>query len=401
MAEYTEDELYDMSDEELEKVFKESKAELADADNEIDNAEPDEETEQAGSDEIEQESDSDESDDEIEADDDSTEDKNETVDEENKDIDNKEPDEVSDEEQTEDGEKELEQPTNKDSTEKAEEKKNIVPEVPTNFKIKANGSEIELTQEELIKLAPKALDYTRKMQEIAPWRRTISALKDNGLTEEDINLFISAKKGDKDAIAAMVKQANVDPLDLEVSEEAEKYVPTNYGKSEQELAIEDIVSNISRDPEYSTTQYVINNKWDNKSQQELFEHPEYIQGLHADVKSGVFDKVSPIAMKLAAMDGGRKSDIEYYIAAGNEYYGNLAIQEQRQKEAEAEQTRLQKVVTQVEKENQKEVVTKKAASKRKAATQTKSSATKPSVIDYLDDNDEAFDEWYKQLEARS
>ncbi len=253
-----------------------------------------------------------------------------------------------------------------------------------SYKVKANGQEYDFSLEELQQLAPKAMDYTKKMQEIAPWRKSISALKDNGMSETDVNLMIDAMKGDKSAIAEVLKKTSVDALDID-TDSKEEYQPKQYGKDESLSAIEDIVSNISRDAEYATTERVIDGEWDNASRTTMAENPEMISGLHDDVKSGVYSKVAPMAAKMKALSDGSKSDLEYYMEAGKQFY------------AKAENT----AQVEVPKVDTKQKDIKEMSNKRKAATPTKSNAGKRDVINYLDDeNDEDYDKWYKDLQAR-
>lgn len=252
------------------------------------------------------------------------------------------------------------------------------------YKVKANGMDFEFTQEELMQLAPKAMDYTKKMQEIAPWRKTISAIKEEGLSEQDLNLAIDVLKGDKDAIAAVMKRTGIDTLDLDT--DIGDYQPNQYGKDESQLAIEDVVKNISGDPEYRITQGVVDNSWDGASRNAMAANPALIEGLHYDIKHGIYDKVAPLALKMKALDGGLKSDIEYYMEAG-----------QRMNAAEHANNEPDPVVV----KEQRTKTVKQASKKRKAAGITKSKSGQKSVIDYLDDdNDEAFDAWYKDLQSK-
>lgn len=245
---------------------------------------------------------------------------------------------------------------------------------PESYKIKANDKEFDLSLDELKALAPKAMDYTKKMQEIAPWRKTISALKEQGLGETDVNLMIDVLKGDKNAIAEVLKRTGVDALELDDAKET--YVPNQYGKDENTQRIDDIISQISSDEEFKVTSEVVDNQWDSKSRTAMAQNPDMILGLHADIKNGVYDKVSPIALKLKALDGGRLSDVEYYIEAGKQYYAKVET-------APAKQTE-----------------TKEMAPRRKAAAPTKTMSGKRDVVDYLNDSDEEFDEWYKSTMSK-
>jgi hypothetical protein len=257
--------------------------------------------------------------------------------------------------------------------------------VPT-YQMKANGMEFEFTPDELIALAQKGMDYTKKTQQIKPWRETISALEEAKLGKEDVNLMIDVLSGNKDAIAEVIKKAGLDPLDLNTEES--NYVPKNYGRNSVELEISDVIETIAKDPEYRTTSYIVEKDWDDASREAFVKDPNMIAALHVDVKNGNYDKVAPLMLKKKALDGGRKSDIEYYIEAGAEYHAEQRAK-QAQEAAKAEQA---KKVEQVKKQAAKQTAVKKAARKRKAAATTKPTGKTQSVVDYLDDDlsDEEF-----------
>lgn len=297
--------------------------------------------------------------------------------------------------ETEDSDEEETVSIEEDETEEVEESEEDEPEatedkseekaVSDSHKIKANGMEFDFTTDELKALAPKAMDYTKKMQEIAPWRKTISALKDQGLGEQDVNLMIDVLKGDKHAITEMLKRTQVDPLELDI-ESKHEYNPTQYGKDETTLAIEDIVKEISSDPEYNTTAKVVDEVWDSESRRQMTSDPSLIKGLHEEIKMGRYDVVAPMAMKMKTMDTlrGNKvaSDLDYYRQAVDIYVSS---------------EQAQPVMKEVVQEDKRQAEIKDMSSKRKAASPTKSTSGKRDVIDYLEDNDEDYDSWYKTV----
>jgi hypothetical protein len=253
------------------------------------------------------------------------------------------------------------------------------------YQIKANGMEFNFSIDELKQLAPKAMDYTKKMQEISPWRKTISALSEKGYGQNEVNLMIDALSGNKEAVSELIKRAGVDTFDLVQSDTT--YVPNDYGMSNTAQEIRDIVNQISSDPEYSITETVVDRQWDTASRQMMAENPSMISGLHTDIKSGVYDKVAPIALKLKALDGGRRSDIEYYLDAGQQFYANQAQNAQGQ-------------ATQVAQQQARQNSIKDMAPRRKAAAPSKTGSSKKGVIDYLNDDDESYDAWYKEVMSK-
>ena len=75
---------------------------------------------------------------------------------------------------------------------------------PVVRKFKANGQDFEFSDEEILDqfetVFGKAMDYTQKMQKIAPYRKMISALEQEGVTHDALNLALDALKGDKGAM---------------------------------------------------------------------------------------------------------------------------------------------------------------------------------------------------------
>lgn len=365
---YTEEDLYEMSDEDLYKAFREAKA---------DGASPDLDTEDDGID-LEQPDEDSDDDASLDVEDDGeTEDVSEDA-EGDPDGDGEADDEGTDDVDTEaDAEK---QPGQK-------------------RKYKANGKEFEFTEQEIFErfgqVFGQSMDYTRKMQQIKPWRKTIDAIEEAKLSHEDLTLAIDVLKGDKDAIAAVLKRTGIDALEIDT--ESNKYVPKDYGRNDTELAIKEIVDEISGDQEYAITYNVLEKEWDGKSRTAFAENPELIRQLHIDVKSGMFDTIEPIARKLKVYDNARGSDLDYYKAAAQQYFSEQREADTRNARVADERVGRDKVAA-VKADQEKRAAVKTASTKRKAAAPTAKAGGSKSVVDYLDTHDEQFDDWYKKLQ---
>jgi hypothetical protein len=273
-----------------------------------------------------------------------------------------------------------------------EEEPEAKQEVSTTRKFKANGQEFEFTQDEILNqfetVFGQSMDYTQKMQKIAPYRKMISALESEGVTQDQLNVALDALKGDKGAIQQLLKTHDIDNYDLTPDDEAAPYSPNDYGKNDFQLGIEEITSKIENDPEYKITVDVIDQQWDNSSRETIASNPKMIQGLHNDIKSGTYDQVSPAAMKMKVLDGNTKSDIEYYMLAGEQ----LRLSQQK-----GNVDNLNKPTQDAE---DKFEGASSEAKKKRAAGSTRGRADRKGVIDYLDDdNDEAYNAWYKKLQA--
>lgn len=389
----TEEELYNLSDEELEAAYKEARSSVIEEDTEpateSTNTEEEEEVEYE---DIEEEEVEDlEQPDEIEdsGDDTSSDDDDETESNDDSDSEDIDPDEdnTEDEEQTEDDDEESEEDEQP---------------VQTSIKFKANGKEYDFSEEEIRSQFPKvfgqAMDYTKKMQAIKPWRKTIDAIEGAKLNHDDVNLMIDVLKGDKDAVAEVLKRTGIDALDINTDES--KYVAKDYGRDESVLDIKDVVDKISQDPEYTKTENILSKEWDDRSWGELSKNPNLIELLHVDVRSGMYDLVQPIAEKLKVYGRGEKSDLDYYTEAAKIYFSQQ--EEATTKQQEAERVSAEKArVAEVKAKQQTRAKSKVESAKRKSAAPTKKAVKATRSIDYLDDSDEAFEEWYKNLQENN
>lgn len=247
----------------------------------------------------------------------------------------------------------------------------------TLYKIKANGKEFEMTLDELKQTASKGMDYLKKTTALKPYRTMIAAMQENKVSPEDINLLIDLKKGNKEAIAKLIKENEVDVYDLP---EANDYRPREYRQSEAALDVKEVLSTISKDAEFSRTSEIYN-AFDEQTKAFLNEDPSRIAGLHNDIKTGVFDKVLPLAEKKAMIDGYNAPFLQYYLQAGQEILNanNRPIQTE-----------------------QKQYVPPENRANKIAAGLPSSRGDKKTVIDYLDEeiSDEDFKEWYSKLQRR-
>lgn len=319
-------------------------------------------------------------------------------------LDNLEEEEISEEgskeEKTPEEEEQQEETAESEESEEseeednAEEKEEIVE--AEKYKFKANGQEFEFTQEEILEqfevVFGQAMDYTNKTKKMAPFRKMISAIESENINAEQLNLAIDALKGNKQAIQQILQLNEIDSFDLSENEGNDPYTPTEYGKDEVQLNIDEVTSVISQDPEYQITVDVVDRQWDDKSRDVLANNPGMIQGLHNDIKTGVYDKVAPVAMKMKVLDGNTKSDLEYYILAGEQVLSKQNSDTTSKQSVEEKNREAQDAEDKFDQESSE-------ARRKRSATSTRKRADRKSVIDYLDDDDEKFDAWYDNLMA--
>lgn len=310
-------------------------------------------------------------------------------------------DEDEPEEVEEEGSEEAEEGTDGDQEEQEEEKPEdetkpaeleTQPVESKTYRFKADGEEFEFTEKEMIEqfggVFAKAVNYTKKTQALQKHRPMIDTIEQEKLTQQDLNFAVDLLKGNKEAIAELIKRHEIDTLELE-TDNASKYVPNSYGRSEVELNIQEITNEISKDPEYEVTHRVLTKDWDDDSWTEMTKKPQLIKLLHNDIKNGAFAKVNPIAKKLRMQDEVKygqnmRSDIEYYKLAANIHSAQTEQEAQRVNKAEQDAL-TQRKIAEVKSSETSRDATKKLADKRKAAAPTKSNAGTKKSVNYLEE----------------
>ena len=211
MADYTEDQLDDMTDEELEAAANEAR-----------NAEPqeDETPDDENIPDNEPGNVDDESEEEFVTDTDvgdkNSEDSDDGVDDDDSKTSDNETGQPDGEPASEDDDKE----------EKASETP-IVDFEP----LKVSGKQIPINSlEELYTLASGGAAVTQKFQEIAGHKKSIAIMQEHNLTEADLSLLIEARKGSKDALASLVKLSGILFFINKASKSLSKSSFSNFGK---------------------------------------------------------------------------------------------------------------------------------------------------------------------------
>ena len=184
-----------------------------------------------------------------------------------------------------------------------EAKKNPVAETPKviDYKaeyerlmkpLKANGKDIELrSPDELVKLAQQGANYTQKMQALAPHRKILLMLQNNGLLDETkLNTLIDLDKKNPEAIKQLMLDAGINPLDLD-PELKPQYQPGNHTVSDQEANFNAVLDNHKHNEEGRAT-LAICNTWDQASKDLLWTNPEIIDTMHDQRTSGVYDLIA-------------------------------------------------------------------------------------------------------------
>jgi len=210
----------------------------------------------------------------------------------------------------------------------------VKPEVPAtevvNFEakykeamapLKANGKTIEIqSMDELRQLASMGANFTRKMQDIAPHRKILAMLENNGLLDEaKLSFFIDLDKKNPEALKKLIKDSGVDPLDIDVSVEP-AYQAGNHKVSDNEIAFRTVLEDLQSTPTGQETISLINSSWDQASKEELWKAPEVMATIQQQRENGIYDAISA-EINRQAMLGKIPAGtpfIQAYLNVGNE-----------------------------------------------------------------------------------
>jgi len=153
----------------------------------------------------------------------------------------------------------------------------------------ANGKQIKLNDpEEAIKLMQMGANYTRKMNAIAPHRKMLMMLQNNGLLDEGkISYLIDLDKKNPEAIKKLVKESGIDPLDIDVNTDPD-YQEGSYQVTDEEVAFRTTLEDLTSTDEGKQTLSTINTTWDDTSKEMLWSHPEIMPIIQQQQETGVY-----------------------------------------------------------------------------------------------------------------
>lgn len=161
-------------------------------------------------------------------------------------------------------------------------------------------------------------NYNKKMAALKPNLKLIKMLDNNDLLDENkLSYLIDLDKKNPDAIAKLIKESGIDPMDIDTEEDS-KYKSGTYTVNDKEVELDVVLEEIKDTPSFNQTIDIIGNKWDEKSKQILLENPEVIKIINDHVAAGVYDQINAVVERermLGKLPG--LSDIEAYKEVGD------------------------------------------------------------------------------------
>lgn len=184
---------------------------------------------------------------------------------------------------------------------------------------KANGREMKVDNaDDAIRLMQMGANYNKKMAALKPGLKILKMLEKNELLDEGkLGFLIDLNKKDASAIAKLVKDANIDPLDLEKTG-TDGYQPKTYTVDDAEIDLDEAIADLRETPHGAKVIQLVGTKWDGPSKQVVANSPQLLTVLNDHMASGVYDLISQEVEKervLGKLKG--LSDIEAYKQIGD------------------------------------------------------------------------------------
>lgn len=256
-------------------------------------------------------------------------------------------------------------------------------------KFTANGKEVEGFKDpaDLIRAQQALHGYSDKMKVIKEYKPFLKALEERGITADadKFNLAMSLMDGDPEAIKKVLKDKNIDPLELDLDDI--KYTAKNVLPSKAQMLIEETyeqAENLGVGDKFSR---VINKDWDITSLKELVENNAVRNDLIQHLNDGTYDVVSDEIKRMELLDingslSGMSSIDKYRMAVGRIQQRNLNSQpvQASTKVTVDKIAQAEKIKAEQEAEFKKTVAAKKEADaaeqRRKAAALSKKKVVK-------------------------
>lgn len=248
-------------------------------------------------------------------------------------------------------------------------------------KFTANGKEVEgfKDPEDLIRAQQMLHGYSDKMKVFKEYKPFIKALEERKITSDSdkFNLAMSLIDGDPEAIKKVLKEKDIDPMELDL--ENINYVAKDTLPSEAQMLIEetyDQARNLGIDDKFNQ---VLTQDWDVPSIKELVSNPLVKNDLLKHLSDGTYDKVQTEIRKMELLDAAGvlngTTSVEKYRMAMGRINQAKAVQPQ-QVETPEPAVEAKPTIDEVKAKQEAEFKKKAAAEKeRKVAEQRKKAAS--------------------------
>lgn len=264
---------------------------------------------------------------------------------------------------------------------------------------RANGKTIELkSPEEVLQLMQMGANYTKKMQSIAPYRKTLLMLENNNLLNEDkLSFLIDLDKKNPEAIKKLLKDSNIDPLDIDTSIEPAYKAGTNK-VSDAEANFMSVLSELKTQETGMATIRTINDTWDEQSKDLLWNDPSIMNTIHQQMNNGAYQLIVD-EMERRKMLGQLSPSVPFLMAyqqVGNDLVRQKQRQAQSMQSVQNQSVQPQQPVA-VKKQSTKPSVTNDKQARAAGITKTNSKPAKKFINPLAMSDEEFLKQWNNRV----
>jgi len=158
---------------------------------------------------------------------------------------------------------------------------------------KANGRDMKVDNaDDVIKLMQMGANYNRKMAAMKPGLKVLKMLENNELLDaEKIGFLIDINKKDPAAIAKLLADSEIDPVEFDLDQGAD-YKTADHSVDERELALDEVAEELKDSPNYAKTVELVATKWDAESKQAVANDPQLLKVIDSHMASGIYELIS-------------------------------------------------------------------------------------------------------------
>ena len=244
--------------------------------------------------------------------------------------------------------------------------------------------------EKFIKALQMATDYALKTAALKPALKRVKMLEE--VSDEDLTEMLDFKNRNPEVIKKALKEANIDPLELDMDKV--NYVPQVQMISDSEYDFRETVDELSKDAKFNGTRQLILSGLDAKSKELALTDTRVLKALHQEVVSGRIEQIQAKALELRTFGSVDSSitDLELYATIARQMDQNSSTITQSNPSAVSAQVVSNTQTKQVTKEPNPELEDKRA----RAGIQTKPQSK---VVKKYDPTKLSDDEFLKLLES--
>lgn len=200
--------------------------------------------------------------------------------------------------------------------------------------LKANGKTFELKDPaEAVKLMQLGANYGKHMQQLAPARKLVKMLHNSGVDENQLSFLLDIHQKKPDAIARLLKDANIDPMEVDIGK-ATEYRPGYHKVSDAEVTFQTALDDVQSREGGGELVLFIDRQWDAQSKQALWDNPQILTALQSAKEEGVWDIIYPEIERRRTLGtiGPEVPFLQAWKIVGDELSAQEAAQKQQQEQ---------------------------------------------------------------------